>query len=254
MDLQPAVSLWNYNHFYPVPELDEILSYLRAHGLGVELWNDWLGGENLYSPTRQRWIQRILEGMPVSLHAAIGDSGRDSLYRQVDAAAVFGARVLVIHADNLRTGSEPALDYGLGRDLVARGADRRVQIALENGQLPILERALAQVQGLKICLDTGHVYLTEHSMADFLAAFRDHIVHLHLQDVLSSPEEELLGEAGIIRDHYTPGTGGIPGEDWELLFETLQRQNFQGMGVFEVQPRHPLQTARLGLDYLQRFW
>jgi len=254
MDIQPAVSLWNYNHYYPVPELDEILTFLRERGLGVELWNDWLGGKDLFSPTRERWIRRALQGMNVSLHAAIGVSARDDLYRQIDAAAIFGARVLVVHADNLRTGEGPELDFNLGQELISRGADRGVQIALENGQLPILKEALARVEGLKICLDTGHVYLTEHSMAEFLGAFQDQIVHLHLQDILAGPEEELIGLAGIIRDHYTPGSGGIPEADWNLLFEALQARDFQGMGVFEVQPRHPLQTALRGMDYLKRFW
>lgn len=54
-----------------------------------------------------------------------------------------------------------------------------------------------------------------------------------------------------MRDHYIPGTGGIPRADWELLARTLHEINYDGIAVFEVQPRRPLQTALLTRQLMQ---
>ena len=41
---------------------------------------------------------------------------------------------------------------------------------------------------------------------------------------------------GAWQDHYVPGRGGIPPEDWELLCSTLEEINFRGIAVFEIHP------------------
>ena len=84
-----------------------------------------------------------------------------------------------------------------------------------------------------------------------MPTLKDNIIHLHFQEILSDPELELLGKENIILDHYTPGTGGIPLEDWVLLKSTLDQIDFQGMAVFEIQPRNPLQTALLGKIFFE---
>ena len=64
----------------------------------------------------------------------------------------------------------------------------------------------------------------------------------------------LPGEAEMphaLRDHYTPGTGGIPTDDWHLLASTLRALDFRGMAVFEIRPRNPYHTARLGRQFFQ---
>jgi sugar phosphate isomerase/epimerase len=99
------------------------------------------------------------------------------------------------------------------------------------------------VDGLKICLDVGHIYFTSESMQAYLSALKTRIIHLHLQDILT-PAEVGLPNRGT--DHYTPGTGGIPAEDWHLLVATLREIDFDGTAVFEIRPRNPYQTAYLG--------
>lgn len=252
MKIQPAVSLWNYNHYHPAPHLEELLVLLRKHDFGVELWNAWQGDEDLYQKKSWTRIKNALEGMRVSLHSTIGIQELDAHRRQIEAAAAFDAQVLVIHADNLYHPGSKRLNLPLTRQLVEEAAAAGVTLALENGQLPVLARAVEEVPDLKICLDTGHVYLVQETMAEFLDAFRDRIVHLHLQEILASHEQHLVGEGGIILDHYTPGTGGILEEDWHLLFRTLEEIDFQGMGVFEIQPRNPLQTAELGSRFMEK--
>lgn len=248
MRIQYAISLWNFSHYARVGSLEEELGQIRALGYGVELWRRWHGIQNLYSePVRLR-LKKALGDMPVSLHTALVYSFAEHT-AQVDAAHDLGARVLVVHSDEFFADDRGTLDVALCRDVVAYAAERSVCIALENGQLPFLEQAITAVDGLRICLDVGHVYLTDVPMRDFLAALGSHIVHLHLQDILS-PAEMDIPHAGA--DHYALGTGGIPSQDWELLTATLQKIGFEGTAVFEIRPRNPYQTARLGQRFLDR--
>ena len=242
MRIQYAISLWNFRHYARVGSLEQELDQIRTLGYGVELWGKWRNIEDLYGESQRARLKAALGDMPLSLHTGFAYSFSE--YKaQVDAAHDLGAHIVVAHSDEFYTDDSGALDVGLCRDVVAYAAERGVCIALENGQLPFLERAIAAVEGLRICLDVGHVYLTDVPMGDFLAALKSHLVHLHLQDVLP-PVEADLPHAGA--DHYILGTGGIPGEDWELLTATLQEMDFEGTVVFEIQPRNPYQTAHLG--------
>jgi sugar phosphate isomerase/epimerase len=247
MKIQYAISLWNYSHYATVGSLEQELSLIRESGYGVELWPRWRGEHYLYGLPQRASVQAALGHMPVSLHSAIVRSFAEH-QAQVDAAHDLGAKVLVIHSDEFY-GQPRQLDVGLCREVVAYAAQQGVQIALENGQLPFLEHALAVVDGLKICLDVGHVYLTDEPMSAFLSTLNAHIVHLHLQDILASAESGLPGAAA---DHYVPGTGGIPSEDWHLLVDTLREIEFDGTAVFEIRPHNPHQTAFLGRRFFNR--
>jgi sugar phosphate isomerase/epimerase len=246
MKLQYAISLWNYSHYPETATLEQELDRIRELGYGVELWAQWHTGPSLYAEAERASLKIALGGMPVSLHSAIVHSF-DEQCEQIDAAHELGARVLVVHSDEFYAGEERELDVPLCRDVVAYAEENGVCVALENGQLPFLEKALAAVEGLRICLDVGHVYLTDERMLAFLDRLKGQIVHLHLQDILTPAEVGLPG-AGM--DHYIPGTGGIPAEDWQLLAVTLQEIDFDGMAVFEIRPRNPYQTATLGRRFV----
>jgi sugar phosphate isomerase/epimerase len=252
LKIQPAVSLWNYTHYHHSFSLEEVLTQLQKHEYGVELWNSWTNDRDLFQPSSRERLKQALVDMPVSLHSQIGLQDWDSHQRQVDTAAEMGARVIVVHADNFFYDHRKELNLALMKRVVDYAEAREVLIALENGQLPILKQALQEVEGLKICLDTGHVYLTDDPMSAFLEELAPHVAHLHVQEILTAPERRLVGEAGIILDHYTPGTGGIPAEDWQLLFGTLREEGFRGMAVFEIQPRRPLQTALLAERFVNQ--
>ena len=112
-----------------------------------------------------------------------------------------------------------------------------ITIALENGDLGVLKRALQNLRGLKICLDVGHVYFTTNTMKEFVDALVGDICHLHIQDT--------LGE----KDHYVPGTGIIPMEDWRYLFEGLKEKGFKGASVLEIRPRSPMQHAEQTVEF-----
>jgi sugar phosphate isomerase/epimerase len=186
--------------------------------------------------------------MTVSLHTA-GANTFDLQRKQIDAAVDLGAEVIVLHPSDFVSKDSSDLDVQLACKAVAYASERGVRLALENGQLPFLVNAIEKVEGLGICLDVGHVYLTPDPMNKFLAALKQRIIHLHIQDVL--PEAE-AGLPCTGKDHYIPGTGGIPDKDWRLFAATLKEINFQGIAVFEIQPRNPLQTAFLGRTFMRK--
>lgn len=248
MQIRYAVSLWNYGHYANVPSLERVLALLRDQGYGVELWGAWQEERDLFDLVGRARLKHALAGMEVSLHTA-GANTLELHQKQVDAAAYLGAEVVVIHSDDLFTGDTPSLDIALARKVVSYASRNGVRIALENGKLPVLMNAIQNVEGLSICLDVGHVYLVEGHMSEFLDALKGRLIHLHLQDILPEAESHLPLTG---RDHFIPGTGGIPREDWELLITTLEHIDFQGMAVFEIQPRNPLQTALLGRTFVQR--
>jgi sugar phosphate isomerase/epimerase len=169
-------------------------------------------------------------------------------HKQIDAAHALGAQVLVLHSDDLYLPGTKTLDVDLAQQAATYARQAGVCLALENGQLPFLQNAIQQVEDLFICLDVGHVYLTTETMASFLAAFKTRLIHLHLQDILSIPE---VGLPQTGKDHYIPGTGGIPMQDWQLFIATLNEINFSGSAVFEIRPRLPQQTALLGKTFIQ---
>jgi len=247
MQIRYAVSLWNYFHYVNVPSLERVLALLRDQGYGVELWGAWQEERDLFDLVGRTRLKDALAGMEVSLHTA-GANTLELHQKQIDAAAYLGAEVVVLHTDNIFTRGKSDLNVALAREVVGYACSKGVKIALENGELSDLVDAIKNVEGLGICLDVGHVYLTGGRMSEHLDVLKDRIIHLHLQDVLPETESHLpLTE----KDHFIPGTGGIPEEDWELLIATLKHIDFRGMAVFEIRPRNPWQTALLGRTFVQ---
>lgn len=260
MKVHYAVSLWNYFHYTGrsvpplqrtnVPSLDRIVALLREHGYGLELWASSEEDYDLVGGIAWKRLKHLLQGMRVSLHTS-GANTFDLHRQQVDMAADVGAEVIVLHAHDLISKESLDLDVQLTCRIVAYAAEHGIRLALENagtGRLPFLVNATEKVKGLGICLDIGHIYFTPDPMSRFLDALEDRIIHLHVQDILPGTEPAL---ALYGRDHYTPGTGGIPKPDWELLARALAAIDFQGMAVFEIRPRSPLQTAYLGKTFMK---
>jgi sugar phosphate isomerase/epimerase len=248
MRIKYSVSLWNYSHYANVPSLERIITLLREQGYGIELWGSWRGDKkDLFDEVGRRGLKQVLQGMTVSLHTA-GANTFDLHKKQIEAAADLGAEVVVLHPSDFVSRDNSNLDVSLACKAVAYASEHGVRLALENGQLPFLANAIEKVEGLGICLDVGHVYLTSDPMSKFLDALKERIIHLHIQDVLSEAEDGLPCTG---KDHYIPGSGGIPDKDWNLFATTLGEINFQGIAVFEIQPRNPLQTALLGRTFMR---
>jgi sugar phosphate isomerase/epimerase len=133
LHIEYAISLWNYRHYANLGGLEHQIALIRQQGYGVELWADWRADEDLFDEANRERLRPVLEGMTVSLHTALGNSFAQH-QKQIDAAAAWGGRVVVVHSRDLMSNTDGRLDVGLARDVVAYGAEHDVRIALENGQ------------------------------------------------------------------------------------------------------------------------
>jgi len=247
MIVEYSISLWNYGHYAGDFTLDDALAGIREGGYGVELWRNWRGERDLFDEAERAGLPAALEGMRVTLHTA-GAKDFESHVRQIAVAQDVGAELIVLHPPDLKDQGNEGVDRELGQRAVDHAAERGVRLALENGPLAFLAEAIEKIEGLGICLDVGHVYFQPESMREFLEVLKGRLIHLHIQDTL--PVAEQAASLGR-KDHYIPGTGGIPPEDWQLIARTLDEIDFDGLAVMEIQPRRPLQTALLARDFMQ---
>jgi sugar phosphate isomerase/epimerase len=225
------ISLWNYFHYNAPGTLERVIGQIRDDGFGVEIWPRWFEEGNIFDPIYRRRLQLLIGDMPSSLHGGSQDN-LEWQRLQVETAADTNSDVIVVHSGNLRLGGDDP-DFAFAQEVLDMASSSGIKIALENGDLGILQRALENLDGLNICLDVGHIYFTSNTMKDFVDSLVDNICHLHIQDTL-----------GKI-DHYTPGTGIIPIDDWKYLFRRLDERGFDGASVLEIRPRSPLQHAEL---------
>lgn len=242
------ISLWNYCHyrlinFREIGTLAETLQAVKQAGFGIELWNAWRSGteniKRLYSIQRRPWLRKITRGMRISLHCSTGYDKPAEVKREIDTAAFIGADVLVMH--NLLGINQGLENVKLAEEWVQYANRQGVTLALENGQLELLARAAANVAGLKICLDIGHIYATRHGLREFIEALGEKIVHFHFQDVPEIPMK---------LDHWTLGTGKIPQKDWQYLVRFIRETKYKRAIVFEIRPVCPLVTARQSIEFL----
>ena len=241
MEIRYAVSLWNFYHYTTSPTLEGVAKEVSSKGYGLELWPWYDEEKNLYSRSYREQLKQIVKGVEISLHS--GDVRTFAEHQtQIDTASYIGGKVIVVHPDNLFSDYNNP-DYTLAQDIVDYAKKERVTIALENGPLEILEKAIENVKGLKICLDIGHIYATEHSLGDFLDSLKEHLVHLHLQDYIKIPD---------MFDHVTCGTGLISQDDWHLFFNTLKEINYRGIAVFEIRPRPPMVEIDQAVNFLKK--
>jgi sugar phosphate isomerase/epimerase len=231
-----------------VPTLDHAIELLRQWNFGIELWNHFGEHEDLFDKSMIARLKPHLQGMDISIHSAKGNDF-DFHKKQIDAAADYGAKIVVLHTDNLIDKKTLSMDIELGSKVVSYANNCRVEIALENGKFDLLVSATEKIKGLKICLDLGHVYFTSDPLEKYLKTFKDRIIHLHIHDVFPQGHEST---AHTFKEHYVPGTGKIPKDDWNLLISVLKEINFEGMAVFEIAPRDPLQTAFIARNFMEQ--
>ena len=177
----------------------------------------------------------------------------DALRRWLDLFAAAGVEVAVLHPGGgalVRGGAERAevLD-ARSRALRAlvRHAGGALVIALENvPNAPTVEDLTETIEhaggeGLGICLDTGHLNLTDEPQADFIRWCGPRLAALHLA------ENDKTGD-----QHNMPFARGgcVP---WHDIAAALDDIRYTGLLNFEVpgENRCPLPVRRLKLAYLK---
>lgn len=260
-----SVSTWNW--LKPLGDAARLIPALEeaaAGGFGAELWLDWTAEPGLFERARWPELQRACRAAAgLSLHSRlIHRFDLDTIREEIDLAAFLGADPLVVHPRSLglEAGtwdaelSTPLDAAALERigSILAYARPRSVRLALENGALDLLA-AVAQAfpaggrdgvgSSLGICIDVGHANLHRARYGDaagqFLRAFADRLIHLHVSD-----------NDGTADQHLVPGTGTI---DWPSVADTLRRIRYRGSTVLELAEPDSLAVARRAAAALAGF-
>ncbi|MBI9047109.1 MAG: sugar phosphate isomerase/epimerase [Anaerolineaceae bacterium] len=251
MDLQFAFSLWNFNHLNRQFQLADVADFASALNFGVELWPSFSDIDDLFTPQTRADYLDLFKEIPTSLHTRTNQNQLSLHQAQIDAARDYGARVVVLHSDDFYQENSRKINA----ELIAQACDYAekagIQLALENGQFVTIQEMLACDQRLKFCLDLGHVFLVPETLEQFLNAFQDRLIHVHIHDFNPKiPELIPPYSDGLLPDHHIPGFGTIPSEIWQTLFASLEENNFSGSIVLEICPANPFQAILLGMQNL----
>ncbi|ADH85924.1 sugar phosphate isomerase/epimerase family protein [Desulfurivibrio alkaliphilus] len=184
----------------------------------------------------------------------------DEMLAAVEAAALLGARYLVLHPGPEKELQPEPGEYLQRRqngvlalnEIAARCRLRQVQLVLENmlphlfcGDISELLRCLGAVRegGVGTCLDTGHAVLSGE-LFHIATTLAGSLKMIHASD-----------NHGHYDDHLPPGQGGI---DWLPLLGHLQRMGFAGGIILElngdakIDPETMLREAARARLYLRR--
>lgn len=219
-------SLANYAHpFYAMPEEEAEKAVCRLSGA---VYAEGLTVSQTHGPWR--WPPR---------DAAEADRA-ETLERAGKAlrfTRALGASYMVIHplmpfGDS--TDPDPDLTRRVNRDffekLLPTAAEAGAVICLENVPMPALSlasadsvRAFAEEIGspyLKVCLDTGHAWVTGEDPAECVRRLGPLLACVHIHDNHGQRDE-----------HLWPGEGGI---DWNAFAESLKENGFAGVFSLET--------------------
>ncbi len=184
----------------------------------------WLDGASLNEPIRQATIQ--------------------SLRQVLEMIEPLQVESYVLHLWGLWTSmlagvQELALNekQGLLGELLVRGEDTLMEIGalvapakvcVENlGRFPFARIIpMASRQGMKVCLDVGHLVAEGGDPFAFLAQHGDKIGEIHLHDALTRSDS---GRSG--RDHLALGEGNV---DYVGLMQTLEERGYDKVLILEV--------------------
>ena len=140
-------------------------------------------------------------------------------------------------------------DYSTISELATRAKEVNVTLALENGSTGGLKMLVSTMErigydpsrsGLGICIDMWRASQandrTQHSVYDYLREVKDHLIHMHVDDVSSGRR-------------VFPGRGEI---DWRQVGEILADIGYSGYFVFELAcGNDPLRDICEVRDYLE---
>jgi sugar phosphate isomerase/epimerase len=244
------LSSWSFEAYSTPTALEDAADEARNAGYGIELWPMWRGESNLFSPENRERIVGLLNGMPSSLHSGFVKTLAEHKV-QIDTASAAGSKVIVVHSDSIGV-QGPDADFGLAQSVVDYAQANGVTIALENGvhegSLDCLVKALDKIDALKACLDIGHAFCAhDYPLKDYLGRIGERLAHLHLQDVYMVP-----GTRQAIDDsHRPPGKCEILPAEWQTLFASLAKIDFEGSAVLEVRPFTPVEVANQSVEFFK---
>ncbi|MDR5696070.1 MAG: cobamide remodeling phosphodiesterase CbiR [Armatimonadota bacterium] len=100
---------------------------------------------------------------------------------------------------------------------------------------------LARSQGVRLCLDVGHLASRGEDPGEAIRESRDVLAHVHLHDVLRRQRHDGTWEN---RDHLGLGRGDV---DYARVLEALRQGGFTGAIVLEHSSREDLEASLAAL-------
>ena len=112
-------------------------------------------------------------------------------------------------------------------------------LSIENSSqfLEFISRFSSDYIGLNF--DVGHFFCVDEDPADLIISLKEHIKHVHLEDIAESREHQ----------HLVPGTGAI---DFSRIFNALSEINYDGYVTIELYPylENPFKAAQDARNFL----
>ena len=148
--------------------------------------------------------------------------GRDDFKRGIDNALALGAAVIMLpvkgNAELGRDGSFRCYVEGL-REVMDVAEQAGITVTVEHFPSPLspfissddVNRACAEVPGLRVCFDNGNVTTAGENAGDAFRKSAQHIVHCHFKDFRPCGEEEggFVGLDGVRRRGTLLGDGEV---------------------------------------------
>lgn len=197
-----------------------------------------------YHPT---WIERDPKQLQIRI---------DHTNRSLELAQEFGVKTLSIQPGGPLIGT--GLDREEASDRFAESLSKCIETARKTGVILAVEpepglliqtaqeyidfktRYFADEPMVKMNCDIGHLFCVGDDPADVIRRYREHVAHVHLEDI----------GANHVHQHLTPGKGVI---DFGAIFQALDAIGYQDWITVELYPYETTAAgvAKAAYDHLQ---
>ena len=184
----------------------------------------------------------------------------DNLKRNLEVFYDLGVKAAVLHYSNYGTDVDPVEDWFDVRIEALNKLTEHIKgtdmfICLENlsrihdhdaGHLLKMCKAVDNPQNLGICLDTGHLNISQNGNPyDFIMQAKDYLKAMHVHD----NRGEQHGLKGVPCDwHIMPFAGG--NINWEDVKNGVKEINYQGLFSFELIYNAPIEIKKIQAKYI----
>jgi len=216
--------------------------FLHSLGFGVELWPN-IKGQNECRYERRNW-PRLVEAtrdMLVSMRSRSDGPTLEQWNEQIECAKLLDANIVTdLLSLGIRDGSELE-NSDFAAEVFKLAEENNVKLCLETGSLQTLKEVGRKFESLWYCLDVGYANLDrEFPFRQYVDDLAERVAHLHLTD-----------NYGHMDDHERPGLqGGIDRENWDYLFNSLNKYDNDVIGAFEMSPSMPAVMIRQAKEFL----
>ena len=216
--------------------------FLKSLGFGVELWPN-IRGQNDCRYEKRNWprLADATKNMLVSMRSRSDRPTLEQWAEQIECARNLNANIVAELQSLEIAAGRNSNGWDFAAEVVKLAESSNVKLCLETGPLPTLKKIGEKFESIWFCLDTGYANLDPlHSFKQYVDNLAPRVAHLHLND-----------NYGQTDDHEPPGLqGGITRENWEYLFNALNKSNNEMVGSFEMCPCMPGVMIRQASEFL----